>query len=112
MGERAIWRRMGRAEALESRPYLRTPGSRYPYLPAQERSGRDVFPKRPTYSEYTSRSQQFDGRLGEPSLPDKAGHSISLPSLSKNVQQGPFFRNVRLILSPCRAPSNSTVGSQ
>ena len=81
-----------------------------PYLPAQERSGRDVFPKRPTHSDYTSRSQQFDGRLGEPSLPEKARISISLPFLRKNVQVGTFFRNVRLSLITRRNPSNSTDG--
>src|SRR5205809_1116605 len=39
----------------------------------KERSGRNVFPKRPTFSDCTSQSQQFDGRLGEPSLPEMAG---------------------------------------
>ena len=43
----------------------------------------NVFPKRPTYPDYTSQSQQFDGRLGEPSLPEMARISISLPSCAR-----------------------------
>src|SRR5438552_676188 len=73
-------------DGLESRPYLRRPGSRFPCLPAQERSGRDVLPQRPPFSDYTAQSQQFDGRLGEPSLPEMARISISLPSCARTFR--------------------------
>src|SRR5437762_10216297 len=100
---------MGRAEALESRPYLRTPGSRYPiFLHKNIQVGTFFRNVRLILITRRDPSNSTDGLESRPYL--RTPGSRYPIFLRRNVQVGTFFRNVRLSLITRRNPSNSTDG--